>query len=105
MKKLFAAAMAGLLCATAAWAAAQDFTLVNGTGKTVMTINISPTGEDEWGPDLLGANVMEDGQSASVSFDVEEGRCLWDVRATYDDGDTGDWRGLDLCEISTITLN
>lgn len=99
------AAMALSALGTAAWAGAQDFTIVNDTGRTVMAINVSPTGEDEWGPDLLGSQVMADGISASVTFDVDEARCLWDIRATFDDGAVGDWRALDLCEISTITLD
>jgi hypothetical protein len=106
MKKMvLAAAMALSLLGTAAWAAAQDFTIVNETGRTVVTLNISPTGENEWGPDLLGSEVMAEGTSASVTFDVDEARCLWDIRATFDDAAVGDWRALDLCEISTITLD
>ena len=106
MKKLaIAAALACSALATAAWAAAQDFTIVNATGRTVMSINISPTGEEQWGPDLLGSEVMGDGATASATFDIDEARCLWDIRAMFDDGEVGDWRALDLCEISTITLN
>ncbi len=104
-KIVIVAAMALSALGTAAWAAAQDFTIVNDTGRTVMAINVSPTGEDDWGPDLLGSQVMADGVTASVTFDMDEARCLWDIRATFDDGAVGDWRGLDLCEISTITLN
>lgn len=105
MKRMAVFAMALSALATAAWAAPQDFTIVNGTGRTVVTINISPTGEDEWGPDLLGSEVMAEGTTASVTFEVDEARCLWDIRATFDDGAVGDWRALDLCEISTITLD
>lgn len=105
MKKLIAAVLTCLLFATAAWAAAQDFTIVNNTGRTVMTLNISPIGEDDWGPDVLGSDVLGDGATGSVSFEVDESRCLWDLRATFDDGASGDWRGIDLCEVSTITLS
>ena len=99
------AAMALSLLGTAAWAAAQDFTIVNDTGRTVVSFNISPTGEDEWGPDLLGSEVMAEGTTAAVTFDVDEARCLWDIRAMFDDAAVGNWRALDLCEISTITLD
>ena len=106
MKKFaIAAALAVASLASAAWAAAQDFTIVNDTGRTMVMINISPTGEEAWGPDLLGSEVMADGATASVTFEIDESRCLWDVRATFDDGAVGDWRALDLCEISTITLS
>ena len=55
MKKLLIAlAFLFSSLATPALAAPQDFTIVNNTGHTVMTLNVSPTSEDEWGPDILG---------------------------------------------------
>jgi hypothetical protein len=85
-------------------AANQDFTLVNNTGHTVMTLNVSPSDSNQWGPDILGQNVLPNGQSAQVSFERGQDQCEWDIRATYDDGDTTDARGANLCQISTVTL-
>lgn len=84
--------------------AQQDFTLVNNTGHTVMTLNVSPSDSNEWGPDILGQDVLATGESATVSFERGQDQCNWDVRATYDDGDTTDSRGVNLCEVSTVTL-
>lgn len=101
-----AAAFAGvLLSATTALAQEQDFTVINRTGYVVVTMNVSPSDSTQWGPDILGSEVLADGESAEVSFDVAEDDCYWDIRVTYDDGDTGDWRQINLCETSTITLN
>jgi hypothetical protein len=85
-------------------AANQDFTLVNNTGHTVMTLNVSPSNSNQWGPDILGQNVLPNGESAQVSFERGQDQCEWDIRATYDDGDTTDARGANLCQISTVTL-
>ena len=90
--------------AAAATGAQQDFTLVNNTGHTVMTLNVSPSDSDQWGPDILGRNVLANGETAAISFERGQDQCNWDVRATYDDGDTTDSRGVNLCEISTVTL-
>lgn len=85
--------------------AEQNFTLVNNTGSAVVTLNVSPGGEDRWGPDILGQDVLANGESAEVQFEgSNEETCLWDIRVTYEDGDSGDWRGTDLCEYSTVTL-
>ena len=84
--------------------AQQDFTLVNNTGHTVMTLNVSPSNSDQGGPDILGADVLANGQSAAVSFERGQDQCQWDIRATYDDGDTSDARGVNLCELTTVTL-
>ena len=84
--------------------AQQNFTINNNTGHTVMTLNVSPSNEDQWGPDILGSEVLANGQSAQVSFERGEEQCLWDIRATYDDGDTTDVRGVNLCEVATVNL-
>jgi hypothetical protein len=82
----------------------QNFTLVNNTGHTVVTLNVSPNNEDEWGPDILGVDTLANGQTAQISFPRGETQCSWDIKATYDDGDTTDARGVDLCHIATVTL-
>ena len=105
MKKLIIAlAFLFSSLASPAFAAPQDFTIVNNSGHTVMTLNVSPTSEDEWGPDILGTDVLANGDSAEVTFDRGTDQCHFDIRATYDDGDTGDWRNINLCETTTITL-
>jgi hypothetical protein len=103
-KFAIAAALAVSALATAAFAAQQDFTIVNDTGQAVLTLNVSPTSENSWGPDILGVDILANGESAEVSFDRDEEECVWDVRVTYEDGDTGDWRGINLCETVTVTL-
>ncbi|MGZ8282606.1 MAG: hypothetical protein ACXWUN_06590 [Allosphingosinicella sp.] len=105
MWKWISGALVASALATAAYAAQQDFTVVNDTGQTVMTLNVSPSDENAWGPDILGADVLGDGESAEVSFDRDEDRCEWDIRVTYEDGDTGAWGGIDLCETVTVTLS
>ncbi|HTU10589.1 MAG TPA: hypothetical protein VMG08_06775 [Allosphingosinicella sp.] len=103
---LFAGALlATMFTATAAIAGQQDFTIVNNTGHVVVTLNVSPSSETRWGPDILGQEVLANGESAEVSFDRNEDICMWDIRVTYDDGDTGDWRQVNLCEVSTVTLS
>lgn len=84
--------------------ARQDFTVVNNTGQTVMTLNVSSSAEEQWGPDILGRDVLANGESAQISFERGESQCQWDLRVTYQDGDTGDWRGINLCETATVTL-
>jgi hypothetical protein len=85
--------------------AQQNFTVVNNSGHTVMTLNVSPSNEDSWGPDILGADTVANGQTAEVTFERGQSQCLWDIRVTYDDGDSNDMRGVNLCEVATVTLN
>lgn len=86
-------------------AANQDFQILNKTGHTVVAFNVSPTNENEWGPDILGQDVLNDGESAKITFKRGEDECMWDLRATYDDNDTTEMKGVNLCQIATVTLN
>jgi hypothetical protein len=84
--------------------ARQNFSVVNATGHVVVTLNVSPTTEDEWGPDILGSQVLQPGQTAQVVFDRAEQQCNYDIRATYDDHDTSDVRNVNLCQVGTVNL-
>ncbi|MEA3047438.1 MAG: hypothetical protein QOJ53_1770 [Sphingomonadales bacterium] len=84
--------------------ARQNFTVVNNTGHTVMTLNVSAANDNSWGPDILGRDVLANGESAAITFERGESQCLWDIRATYQDGDTTDMRGVNLCQVATVTL-
>ena len=105
MLKWIGGALLASALATAAYAAQQDFTIVNDTGQVIMTLNVSPSDENQWGPDILGTDVLAAGESAEISFDRAEERCEWDIRVTYQDGDSGAWGGINLCETTTVTLS
>ena len=105
LKTWIGGALAATFLATAAWAAQQDFTIVNNTGQAILTLNVSPADSNQWGPDILGMDVLGADEQAEISFDNEEEQCVWDIRVTYEDGDTGDWRGIDLCETVTVELS
>jgi hypothetical protein len=103
MRKLFiAAALLASGIATAAYAAAQDFTITNSTGHVIVTLNVSPSNSSRWGPDILGREVLADGEQAEVSFDRDEDQCVWDIRVTYDDGTENDERGINLCQTTEV---
>jgi hypothetical protein len=122
MKRLFAAAAAvacvmtagaasasiggaGVAAATASWLqGAQDFRLVNRTGFAITHLYISASSETDWGDDILGVDILPNGQNADIEFDPEDDRCLWDIHVTYEDGDKEDYRQVNLCSITTITL-
>ncbi len=84
--------------------ARQNFSVVNATGHIVVTLNVSPSSQTEWGPDILGVDVLQPGQTAQIVFDRAESECNYDLRATYDDGDTSDTRNVNLCQVGTVNL-
>jgi len=92
---------------TAGGAAAAEsqngFTFVNQSGVTVITLQVSPTGESSWGPDILGRDVLANGESAPIVFDRDEARCYWDIRSTAEGNVELDMRNVNLCETSSVT--
>jgi hypothetical protein len=101
-KFLFLGALLASTISTAAFAAQQDFTITNHTGHTIVTLNVSPNNDNNWGPDILGRDVLNNGEQAEVSFDRDEAQCSWDIQVTYDDGTNNDLRGVDLCETTEV---
>jgi hypothetical protein len=101
-KFLIAGALFVSAMSTAAFAAQQDFTITNHTGHVIVTLNVSPNNDDHWGPDILGRDVLANGEQAEVSFDRNEDQCSWDIKVTYDDGANNDLRGVNLCETTEV---
>ncbi len=95
-----------LLASTAALAQGQqDFILVNGTGYTIDEVYVAPTKSDEWEDDVMGRDVLGDGEEVEISFSPKERVCHYDIRIVWDDETEADWRDFNLCEVSRITLH
>lgn len=90
--------------ATSAFAAQQDFTLVNRTGYTIEAVHVSQTNTNSWEEDVLGRDTLDDGERVKISFEKGTRGCMYDLLVKYDDGDKSEWHGVDLCKISTISL-
>ena len=84
-----------------------DFLLVNKTGYNIESIFVSPTSEKDWGEDIMGIELLEEGESAEVSFDPGANATNWDIYVTWEGYEAEDdvlWLDLDLSTISEITL-
>ena len=82
----------------------QDFTLHNETGVTIEELYVSPVKTDDWEEDVLGIDVLADGESTEISFSRSTNACKWDLMIKDEDGDQVEWNDLNLCEISEVTL-
>ena len=93
-----------LIMASCALAGPQDFVLVNNTGVDIHAVHIAPSASDNWGDDILGDQILENGQILTVTFAAQKAE-LWDIRVADEDGDTLDFQEFNLFEISKVTLN
>lgn len=89
-----------------AWGQAkQDFTLVNKTGYALSEVYVAPSKSDDWESDILGRDLMPDGEAFDISFDRSDKSCFWDLKVIYhDDSSSAVWYGIDLCTVSKITI-
>ncbi|MDD4905624.1 MULTISPECIES: hypothetical protein [Methylobacter] len=85
--------------------AKQDFTLVNKTGYTIDQVYVSPNATDNWLDDVLGQDVLEDGQKANIKFHSANEICKYDLKVIYDDKEEVEWTDINLCEEEKITIH
>jgi hypothetical protein len=89
----------------AALAADQDFALINATGYAISELYVAPTKTSDWQEDVLGQDVLGDGQQVNVSFSRSSDTCHWDLKVVYaDDNTSAEWLGVDLCALSAVTI-
>lgn len=79
-----------------------SFNLVNQGRQTVMQAFASLTTDQNWGPDRLGADTVAPGAVFAVR--LPEGPCMYDIRFVYDSGQPQERRGVNLCEVTNITV-
>lgn len=86
--------------------AKQDFQLVNATGYELKALYVAPSKSDEWGDDVLGQDVLSDGQAVNIHFSPKVKTCKWDLKVTYTDDDSNAvWQSIDLCSVEKITIH
>jgi hypothetical protein len=104
MKKSAGLIVLLLLAVAPAFAGDQDFTLVNETGLTVDQLYCSPTTTNVWEEDILGVDVLKDGEKVEVKFSRDEKAAEWDLMIVDEEGDKIEWTEINLLEAETITL-
>ncbi len=99
-----AAAAITLGFAGAAQAQSNDpsFRLNNRSNQTIMELYVSSSAVSNWGPDLLGANVLPAGQSFVVRLPA--GQCVNDIRIVFADGRSTERRSVDTCNLSQLAF-
>ena len=105
---VLALAMMSIFAAAVPTASAQDkrdFTLVNGSPVVLVNLYISGVDENDWGDDVLGADVLSSGGSVPIVFSGRATTCLYDIMVRGQGGEEGYLYKVDLCSISTVTFS
>ncbi len=101
----FAVAATALMFSSSVAAGQQDFTLINSTGYTLNEVYVSPSKINDWEEDVLGVDILKDGNRTSITFSRDTDACLWDLKVVYDDGETAEWDAINLCNISVANIS
>jgi hypothetical protein len=67
---------------------ASSITIINNTGYTGYYLYVSPTSSDSWGDDMLGSDILSNGDSVNVRLPVPLSTAdRYDIRLEDSDGD------------------
>jgi hypothetical protein len=99
-----------LTLAAPATAEEWDFILVNNTGKTIKTVEISPGGAATWVANKIDTELTKEAKAVkpngkmTVHFDKGSG-CRYDLKATFDDGNSAVWSAINVCDNAYVTVS
>ncbi|MFH1057236.1 MAG: hypothetical protein V1797_00990 [Pseudomonadota bacterium] len=82
----------------------QDFVLVNQTGVVIDELYVVPNNARTWEEDILGRDVLNPGESATISFSPKVRDCIWDLMVVDKEGNEVWWEDIDLCQHRRVTL-
>ena len=84
----------------------NNFTLVNKTGYTLDKVFVSPHDTKEWGEDIMGKDVVPDGESVHITFHPKADASIFDLKVVYkDDNSEVVWQNLELPKINKLTIH
>jgi len=80
-----------------------DLSITNLTGTKIKALYLSPSDSPNWQENVLGRDILRDGDTAAIRFDSRAQPPLWDLRV--DAGSyRAEWLRLDRTKISAIAL-
>jgi len=78
--------------------------VVNQTGETVWRLYGSRSTTNSWEEDILGPNVLPNGQSIRINFDDGTGSCIFDFRFELRSGRVLEDYGINVCQVVSYTV-
>lgn len=98
------AAVSGVASAQSNDGMNRNVRIINDTGRTIMYFYASRQGVNSWEEDMLGSDVLADGQSVNANIDDGSRACRYDFKAVFDNNQSVERYNINVCEISTYTF-
>ena len=77
----------------------RHVTIKNRTGWTMLRFYASDSRKDDWEEDILGDDVLENGQNVRINIDDGSGACVYDFKAEFTNGQELTRSRINVCEI------
>ena len=105
MKLASTLAACTLLAASISAASAADrrVDIVNKTGVAITEFYASNTGTNDWEEDILGQDVLENRETVNVNIDDGTGKCRFDFKAVFKDGQELVRKNINVCQVGSFT--
>ncbi len=94
----------GLLWTPGAWAEDLEFLLSNESNSPIVAFHVSPNNSGLWQNDLMEGGILDVGYEVDVLIGDGLETCVYDIRADFQDGQSVEDYGLDLCELGSYTF-
>lgn len=79
--------------------------MINNTGQIMAKLQASNINRTSWEGDILGKSVLMPGSATMANLDDGSGQCLFDLMATFRNGATTVRRRVNVCTITSWTIN
>lgn len=90
---------------TVAYAEDVKFELANNSEFQIDEFYASPSNMDDWEEDILGQDVLEGGQTITITIADGSDQCAYDLKAVEEDGTEHVMEDLDVCENPKVEFN
>lgn len=86
-------------------AADRRIKVINKSDYPMVKFQASNTKRKSWEEDILGDKTLMPGQSVIVNIDDGSGSCMFDLRATFEGSRKAEKRGVNVCTMTSWTIN
>ncbi len=100
---LFATLVASAALVMPAAAADHRVDIINKTGMSLKHFYASVTSTDSWEEDILGRDVLDDGETFEADINDGSGKCKYDFKAVFENGQSLVQKNIDVCTVTTYT--
>jgi hypothetical protein len=96
---------AQLSMSASVYAADRRVVIVNNTGVPMTNFYASASETNDWEEDILGRDILDDGEEVRVNIDDGSGECMFDFKGVFKGGQSVVKKKIDVCHIGKFTFN